>query len=251
MQEQKAIESRHHGLAEGENMPKERGELSVRRLQQAIEQIRGVDSARVVLDDENRIAEIHLAGSSTRRPKQIVRDTESLLHARFGIHVDYRKISLVQLDGNDRSSARSRLELIAAAPNPSTGDSVEVILQNDGKLYEGMAPIQARAQGSPDAGAVARATVRAVQKAIGDIACLTIQEAKKLSADGQQVVLVVIHAATSQGEEYLTGTCIAHDNAFEAAAKATLDAINRRWPVWYSARGAEQERDSSSNLAHN
>ncbi len=218
-------------------MPRERVGVSVRRLQQAIERIRGVSSARVILDDRNNIAEIHLVGSSSRRPKQIVRDTESLLHARFGIRVDYRKVSLVQLDGMSAPSARSRLEFIAATPSAKTADSVEVVLQNEGKLYEGVAPIQPLGQGTPEASAVAHATIRAVQKAIGDIASLTIQEAKSLAVDGQQVVLVVIRASTSQGEECLTGTCIARDDSLGAAAKATLDAINRRWPVWstYSA----------------
>ncbi len=117
-------------------------EALARQLQQAIEQINGVTSARVLLDDTGDIAEIHLVGSSARKPKQIVRDTESLIYARFGIRVDYRKISLVQLDAANVSSVPNRLVFISASADLQAGDCVRVVLQSEGRAYEGTASIR-------------------------------------------------------------------------------------------------------------
>jgi hypothetical protein len=53
-------------------------------------------------------------------------------------------------------------------------------------------------------------------------------------------VLAVIRAALEAGEKRLTGTCLGTGSIWEAASKATLDAINRRLPVW--ARRATTQR---------
>ena len=52
-------------------------EALAHQLQRTIEQIKDVTSARVILDEEGAISEIHLVGSSGRKAKQIVRDIES------------------------------------------------------------------------------------------------------------------------------------------------------------------------------
>jgi len=208
-------------------------EALAHQLQRTIEQVKEVTSARVILDDEGAISEIHLVGSAGRKAKQIVRDIESLLYARFGMRIDYRKISLVQLDAPHVSSVPSRLIFVSAAAYPQAGDYVRVVLQSDGQTYEGIATVFNEIHQDAEANATAQATIGAVQQAIGEMARLAVQEAKHVSADGQNVSLVVIRALTSQGEECLTGTCLVRDQPLDAVAKATLDAINRRLPVWF------------------
>ncbi len=216
-------------------------EALTHRLQRTIEQIKDITSARVILDDEGAISEIHLVGSAGRKAKQIVRDIESLLYARFGIRIDYRKISLVQLDAPNVSSVPSRLVFVSASAYPQAGDCVRVVLQSDGQTYEGIASISTKAHQDAHASATAQATVGAVHQAIGEMARLTVQEAKNVSADDQRVSLVVIRALTSQGEEeFLTGTCLVRDQPLNAVAKATLDAINRGLPVWFRENNGNQ-----------
>jgi hypothetical protein len=210
-------------------------EALAHRLQRTIEQIKGITSARVILDDKGAISEIHLVGSAGRKAKQIVRDTESLLYARFGIRIDYRRISLVQLDAPNVSLVPSRLIFVSASASPQAENCVRVVLQSDGRTYEGVASVFTEAHQDAQANATAQATIGAVQQAIGEMARLAVQEAKHVSANGQNVSLVVIHALTSQGEECLTGTCLVRDQPLDAVAKATLDAINRRLPVWFRA----------------
>lgn len=207
-------------------------EALAQQLQRTIEQIKDVTSARIILDEEGAISEIHLVGSAGRKAKQIVRDIESLLYARFGIRIDYRRISLVQLDAPHVSLVPSRLVFVSASAYPQAGDCVRVVLQSDNQTYEGIASVFSEVHQDAQANATAQATIGAVQQAIGEMARLAVQEAKNVSADGQNVSLVIIRALTSQGEECLTGTCLVRDHPLDAVAKATLDAINRRLPVW-------------------
>src|SRR5919198_3109427 len=62
-----------------------------------IARIPGVQAARVVIGAGGRLTEVHVLATQERGAKQLVRDVQSSLLARFGIDVDYRIISIVQL----------------------------------------------------------------------------------------------------------------------------------------------------------
>lgn len=222
------------------NLPRDEERALARRLRQAIEQIRGVMSAKVVLDENDVILEIHLVGSSPRQPKRIVRDIESLLYARFGIRIDYRKISLAQLDSEGVSAVRRRLRFVSAVPHPQEANRVQVFLRIDKDRYEGVASLQADTSEEMNARSVADATLSAVRRAMGRDVPLILQEMQIIRTDEQRVCLSIVSATTPQGEERLAGTCLIADDLFEAACKATLDAINRRLPIW-ARRDAEEQ----------
>ena len=79
--------------------------------------VQGVQSARVIGDDEP--AEIHIVASLQRSPKQVVRDVQSLAAARFGMPIDHRIVSVVQLDEEpeqpERQAVRPILERVVMA----------------------------------------------------------------------------------------------------------------------------------------
>lgn len=209
--------------------------------QRAIEQIRGVTTARVMLDDHGDAVEIHVISDKTRAPKPIVRDIETLLLARYAVRVDYRRVSLVQIDADavaDRGT-ENRLQFISADPDPADGQAVQVVLQAHDDRYAGSAP-----EVKDEAGrAAADATLAAVQQAIGRAIPLTVQRTQLVDGGGQAVCLAVIRASVDGGEEQLTGTCLVTGSIWEAASKATLDAINRRLPVWTRQTGAASQGD--------
>ena len=116
--------------------------------------VQGVQSARVIGDDEP--AEIHIVASLQRSPKQVVRDVQSLAAARFGMPIDHRIVSVVQLDEEpeqpERQAVRPILERVVMA---SRGQSswVKVGLGwPDGRSTEGAgsagATREARARGA-------------------------------------------------------------------------------------------------------
>lgn len=217
------------------------------RLQRAIERIDGVSSAKVAVGDGGEIEEIHLVSSRARRPKQIVRDTESLLYARFGIRVDYRRISLVQMDADDGSVAQGRLRLTSVQPVPD-GSALRSVLQYEGEFVEGHAPIRSQTQ-EPPVQEAAQATLAAVEEAASHVVELQLQELQQVEADGRRVCLVVVQARTPVGQERLTGTAVIGSDPLVAAAKASLDALNRRLTVWMSTYGLGQQAASSEGPA--
>lgn len=204
--------------------------VATESLQRSLQRIKGVLSAGVVRDYEGNIAEIHMEASPSRHPKQIVRDTESLLYTRFGIDLDYRKISLVQLEEPEMAE---RLRLVSATMLPEER-AVRVVLGNGDELYRGLAelPASRRPKDEGIAAAAAGATLGAMQKIVGDIVPLQLNDAFLVPTDGESVCLIVVSASSSRGRERLTGTAIVRDDIPEAASKATLDAINRRLIIW-------------------
>src|SRR5689334_15999104 len=66
-----------------------------------------VNAARIVTDEIGRPKELHILAGSEKSPKQIARDVQSVAMASFGMEIDHRIISVVQLD-------RAHLEPIVA-----------------------------------------------------------------------------------------------------------------------------------------
>ena len=71
-------------------------ESHLAKLEQDLLRVPGVRSARVVGTDVP--SEIHIVTTSKRSPKQVVRDVQSLAAAGFGMPIDHRIVSVVQLD---------------------------------------------------------------------------------------------------------------------------------------------------------
>ncbi|MHB1294728.1 MAG: hypothetical protein ACYC4R_06995 [Anaerolineae bacterium] len=212
-------------------MQKERGEALAAQVETALARIKGVTAAKVILDETDQIVEVHVVAGVGRRPKQIVRDAESLLCAYFGKPIDYRKISLAQLSPDGLAESRFRLRLIAAQIHPQRQGCVQVILQNDDRLLQGVGSL-CEEVAEPDAAAAAEATLEAVMSALEGAVTLRVRQAQTVMADGSRVALVVVAASSPRGEECLAGTCMVGDNLLLSTAKATLDAINRRLVAW-------------------
>ena len=72
-------------------------------VEQALDGLRDVRSAKVIADGGGSILAVHVVSSSERSAKQIARDVESVLVAKLGIAIDHRKISVAQMDGDRKS----------------------------------------------------------------------------------------------------------------------------------------------------
>jgi hypothetical protein len=202
-------------------------------LKTAIERIQGVVSAGIAFDHQGNVVEVHLVSSPSRSPKALVRDIESLLFARFGIRMDYRAISVVQLGDDDRQPfPRRRLRLVAAGAKEGDGlQAAQVVLRTDEGTFQAIAPVM-EATAQAQACAAGRATLTAAQGALGVPFPIVLRDMQLVAADGGRICLAVIDVRTPYGAEHLTGSCVVGENVFEAASKAALDAINRRLGFW-------------------
>jgi hypothetical protein len=194
-----------------------------------------VQVARLVADDAGRIVEAHIIATQGKHPKQIVRDVQSVALAEFGLEIDRRVVSVVQLgDGDfsvpvdDTGGFRPSIVSIQAETN-GLRSLVRVTLGNDAGEAVGTA------SGSVATSArhrlVANATVDALRRLDPAAECLDVEHAQVVRVGASDVAVVTIVFVAPPAEQVVSGSAIVranHDS--DAVARAVLDATNRRLP---------------------
>src|SRR5262249_4484924 len=72
-------------------------DLELADVEREICRLPDVSIARIVADRSGRVTEVHVVAQPGKRPKQIVRDVQSIALASFGLELDRRIVSVVQL----------------------------------------------------------------------------------------------------------------------------------------------------------
>jgi hypothetical protein len=84
-----------HGTR-AESVATKRPDWSREEAEEALRSLKGVISARIVLQQKGKVEEIHLLTESDVTPKKTVRRVESTFLTRFGLRIDHRKVSVAQ-----------------------------------------------------------------------------------------------------------------------------------------------------------
>jgi len=199
--------------------------------EQAIKQIKSVIAARIKVNHQGEIEEVHILAGSGRAPKQIARDIESILVAQFVLQIDHKKISVAQVeddeDGTFAIVESTRPKLVGVTLRTVNGMAeVKVELLTGDKIIEGIA------QGPSSVHNKLRLFVEATLQALSPLTLdkfLFVTEDVGISQLAkQQIALVSITLITSGGEQSLTGCALVRNDDREAVVKATLDAVNRK-----------------------
>lgn len=183
-----------------------------------------VEDCRIVLE-EGKLTELHVLANDSRSPKQIVRDIQSAMMARYKYPVDHRLISVAQIPGPDKAQRR----LVLSQMNISIGREgaeVTVALSLDGRQSEaralcGLTRTDRRR-------AVAKATVEAISPFLPAGEQLWLSDVERASLSGKDALLVGVTLFTSRGSEELIGAAFEKSDADLTVAHAALDAVNRR-----------------------
>jgi hypothetical protein len=221
------------------------------QLERDLLRVPGVQSVRVVGEDAP--SEIHVVATSKRSPKQVVRDVQSLAAAGFGMPIDHRIVSVVQLDEKapppPPPPASPTIDVRAEKAEPeappeqrlvlervvlaSKGDSgwVKVTLRwPDGKSTEGAGAAgssrEARARGAAQALLQALQPILSAAGAKLDVDQVLLQP---LGANDSVIARVVLYekgVATP-----LVGSALVYDDVATAAVRAILQSINRKLRV--------------------
>ena len=211
--------------------------VRVEDIEAALAQVGEIKAARVVADVDGSIQEIHVLALPTKPPKQLVRDIESTLMARFGLPIDHRKISIAQLGREmveaeepaapvDRSSAvRPRIVGINAAVSGMVA-SASVTLEIAGREYVGKASGPASQTGRVRQ--VAHATLDALTQYVPDTTAFALEDVALLQLGRERVAVACVSLVTQFGEQSFTGSALVRQNDSDSIVRATLDAINRR-----------------------
>lgn len=201
-------------------------------LEEAISRITGVQAARVVVHG-GRITEIHVLATQQRGAKQLVRDVQSALLARFGVDIDYRTVSVVQL--SEGPDAERQVEPEAPARPAGRPALARIASESDGvttnvtvDVVAGDATNSGTARGPAASGLrlVAAATLDAVGK-VAEQAPIVVEVAEIYTAASYRFAVVILRVAGGRGEQIVSGSALLRNDPGEAAARATLAALNR------------------------
>ncbi len=217
-------------------------------MEQTIRGLKNVRSARVISDSKGGILEVHVVSDSERAPKQISRDVESMLVAKLGVAVDYRKISVAQVDGEVGDEGA---EFVRVVEVPELDDGADVVRSEGARVrFIGVSVAQSElmadakvevALGSVTTAAavsgadstdsvlrlIAEATLEAVQRFFEGGGLFSISSIEQTTIGGRSIIVVNVAHLAERHERLLVGACPVNGDVPKAAALATLDAVNR------------------------
>lgn len=195
-----------------------------------IKQIRDVISVNIVANDSREIEEIHVLAEDTRNAKQIVRDIETLFRVEYGLDLDHKKVSIVQLKKEQNSFQSKRLKFTSIQYSfRDNRMEVSVELASPKKSCQGQAAgINSR---SNRLRLVGEAALQAVGSFLPEICHATLDDIVLYSLNGRDLVAATVVYIQGSLEETLVGSALVRQDEKEAAVKAVLSALNRRIPL--------------------
>jgi len=221
----------------------------------AIRSLRDVDSVRIRTEGDE-IREIHVISSSARSAKQIVRDIESLIMARFHRQIDHRIVSVAKVKDHPHPQARppgqppleppprsspERVSALAAEPERPAPERIRFGSVN---LYvsgsRAQAQVELKWKGVPRMGSatgsctrdralrlVAQATLATVQEFLDEGVALSLDTVEVVRAGHNDVAIVALDMLAHRAQKTLAGCCTVGQDVQEAVVLATLSALNR------------------------
>lgn len=200
----------------------------ISKIEKTIADIEGIEAARIVANGEG-IEEIHVLSFSKKNVKQLTRDIESALIVKYGIAVDYRKISIAQVssseDGQVFDSLRLKLTSVSVESS-SSNCQVGVSLSYDEKVFEGIA--KGSYAGTAKYRLVAEATLRAIEKAYPNSA-FALEGIELVNFGSKRAFCACISLINKGIENLCLGSAQKVDGLEnESVVKAVLSAVNRR-----------------------
>lgn len=204
--------------------------------------VQGVFSAKVKIDEaDGEIIECHVLADRSRNVKQLVRDVQSALMAKFHVDVDYKLISVAQVDNLDSIVSASRFDQPVEEPK---AEVPRVLLKSFMVGYEGntikatvslavgerVYPGEASGSSGPNGRfrTLAQAVVNAVNYNMEQTLTLSVLDVQKFNINGQSAYAVAVYCRHSGHEDTLLGAAIIREDENMAVVKAALDALNRR-----------------------
>lgn len=234
-------------MSEGKEAPGEVRGLDpwgLRRVERLLHSVEGVDSLKVVPDGQGGIDEIHVLSSSDLGGKQIVRNIESALLARFGLQIDHRKISVAQVTPRDLppspeaegaaeervapppGTRRSLLERIEVERRAGERIVCRVTLETGDETHRGEAEGPDHARGRFEV--AARATLEALTASLdGDGLALDLTGGDEVRILGRRLIVALVQGRAGRRTVSLTGIALVTNSEEEATVLACLNATNR------------------------
>ena len=199
-----------------------------------------ISAARVVTDESGRPTEVHILADTAKHAKQVVRDVQSVALASFGIELDRRIVSVVQLGSPSNGNGQPE-----TAPAADLG--FRPVLVNTTAEVSGLRSLVRVTLGRGDNEAVgfaegsiastarhrlvATATVDALRQLETAAECIDVDSAQIVRVGAHDVAIVTVVFVLPPSEQLVAGSAIVRQHAeADTVVRAVLDATNRRLP---------------------
>ena len=204
-------------------------EYTIDGVEETICQIKEVQAARVVSGDENIIDEIHVLALPGKGPKQLVRDIESALMAKFGLPVDHKKVSIAQVSNGEVAEPQKARPKIINISYELSGikAKVTVSLALGGRECEGIA--MGSASQTEQRRLVAVATLNAIEKFIEGTYAFALEGIDVVSFGQEKVAVCCVSIVSSLEEKIFSGSAVVKQSDNDSIVRAILNATNRRF----------------------
>ncbi|MCH7669856.1 MAG: hypothetical protein IIC71_11765 [Acidobacteria bacterium] len=202
--------------------------MQVREIEESLTRLDSVDAVRVVRDG-NKIVEVHVLAAPDRTAKQVVRDVQSLVMAKFGESIDRRVVSVVQINApNSTLDARQRPALVEVVEEPEgarTTITVKLSYKEEEHVGVAAGPIAESAR----LRLIGEATLEAIQSSFPRAPAMALDGIGPASVGMRKIMIAVVVGSNDRhSEEVAVGSAIEQGDSTSAAVKAILDALNRR-----------------------
>lgn len=214
-------------------------DMDVTAVEREICRIPEVRATRIVSDEGGRPVEVHVLATPEKHAKQLVRDIQSVAIASFGLDLDRRIISVVQL-GEGAMPTSHGDDDIAHAPGEPRIIVEGVTAAKEGldatvvvTLTRGNEKVTGEAKGSVATSAtlrlVAQATLQALRQMEPAAHRVDVETATIVRFGDRAVAVTSVVLVVPPYEEIVSGSAIVRTAGdHDAMARAVLDATNRR-----------------------
>lgn len=196
-------------------------------LEETLCRLTTVDAVRVI-GDNGAISEVHVLASPGKVPKQVVRDVQSLAMASFGISIDRRVVSVVQIENEEllRSDRPAVTEITETPDGSRSKVSVSLTWKNELFVGEAVGPSGPTSR----VRLVGEATLAALERSISDDTAFALASLELPRVGSRDVAVAQIVMVSGGEERFLVGCALAGGDPAQAAVRSVLDAVNRVVP---------------------
>mgnify|MGYP001814211990 CR=1 FL=1 len=196
-------------------------------LEEAICQVPSVSAARVV-GKRGAIEEVHVISTATKAPKQVVRDVQSIALAGYGLSLDRRIISVVQVAEGTQLGGE-RIEIVDVTEQVD-GSSADVNVALGWGERQAIGTASGSAAQAVRARLIGEAALAAVMDVIATEHTMALAALELPAVGGRQVAVAQVVLVSNGAEKMLTGSAMVGDDIRVACVRAVLDALNRTIP---------------------
>lgn len=201
--------------------------MNLRDFEEKVRRLPGVEAARVVTEN-GAVTEVHVLTGMGKAAKQVVRDVQSLAQAVFGLAIDRRVVSVVQLP--DPDLAQGDRPVIIDVSEQMDGNHTKVVVtlgwQGDTLVGE----VAGAAAHTTRNRLVAEATIEALQQAMQETTAIGVAAVDLPVLGSRSVAIAQVVMVTEGAERLMVGSALVDGESSRAVVRAVLDALNRHIP---------------------